>query len=316
MDKSNIKNKDTSLKNFCNTLKSRQKTVFKLFMERVNKPLLSMITDEDFQSVELAIDMRTDLSFASKNSYKSILNNLKEKIHKYTSQNVDSTTNITISWKDLEQCDFRQKNSKGIIVCRNRKAPIRTTELTPETCQLCKRRQKSAKSKAKNDKIILEHADENYFDCTMLCKKQKTCNSVSRNMLDEIIEENCYVSKYPYEWRTREGKYVRLCEFMVFPRGFPHDAKNPYPQCIAKQKDARVQLPKDRIIKNPEICWICYKKRKEERKKAREKRELEQERRIVGKATRGEIVGGATRRKVDWGDSEGLGDSEGFTDYL
>lgn len=128
---------DISLKNFCKTLKSREKTIFKLFMEVVKTPLLRMITDEDFQNTETAIDMRKDLSSASKNSYKSILNNLKERIHKHTSQNVDLATDKIVSWENLKRCPFRQKNSKDITVCRNKNVPINASFLTPQACELC-----------------------------------------------------------------------------------------------------------------------------------------------------------------------------------
>jgi len=139
MGKTNRIYEDISLKDFCNTLKSREKTVFKLFMEVVKTPLLSMTTDEDFQNAETAIDMRGDLSSTSKNSYKSILNNLKERINKYTSQNVDLETDKIVSWENLKKCDFRQKNSKDIIVCRNKNVLINTSFLTPKACELCER---------------------------------------------------------------------------------------------------------------------------------------------------------------------------------
>lgn len=128
---------DISLKDFSKTLKSREKTVFKLFMEVTEEPLLRMLTDLDFENAETAIAMRKDLSSASKNSYKSILNNLKERIHKHTLQNVDLKTDQIVSWENLERCVFRQKNSKDITVCRNKNVLIKTTDLTPETCQLC-----------------------------------------------------------------------------------------------------------------------------------------------------------------------------------
>ena len=96
--------------------------------------------------------------------------------------------------------------------------------------------------------------EEEYFDCHKLCKKERTCTSNAMFDLKEIKALNCYVSKYPYEWTTPDGRDVRVCKFMVFSRGFPHDEENPYPKCVAKQKDIIVQLPRDRIMRNPEIC--------------------------------------------------------------
>lgn len=137
VDQSNIKYEDISLKAFCKTRKGNEKTVFKLFMEVVKKPLLRMLTDEDFQNTETAIDMRTDLSFPSKKSYKSILNNLKERIDKHNLQNVELKTDKIVSWENLKPCPFRQKNSKEVTVCRNKNVPINTSFLTPQACELC-----------------------------------------------------------------------------------------------------------------------------------------------------------------------------------
>lgn len=108
----------------------------------------------------------------------------------------------------------------------------------------------------------------NRFECNKLCRKFRGCVSSTIFELGEVIANNCYISKYPYEWTTPDGRTVRVCKYMIFPNGFSHDAKNPYPKCIAKQKDITIQLPQDRIIRNPEICWICYK----DQKKAKEQK--------------------------------------------
>lgn len=111
--------------------------------------------------------------------------------------------------------------------------------------------------------------DTALFDCHKFCRKFSSCTSRAVNgEVGEIIADQCYVSKYPYEYTTQEGKTVRVCKFMVFPKGFPHDPKNPYPRCIAKQKDIIIQLPKDRIIRDPEQCWTCYMHRKRAREEA------------------------------------------------
>lgn len=106
-------------------------------MEVVKKPLLRTLTEQDFQNTETAIDMRKDLSFSSKNSYKSILSNLKERIHKYTLQNVELKTDETVSWKNLKRCIFREEISKNVMICRNKSPLIKTTHLTPQACKLC-----------------------------------------------------------------------------------------------------------------------------------------------------------------------------------
>ena len=103
------------------------------------------------------------------------------------------------------------------------------------------------------------------FECNELCKKARACTSNAMFELGEIKARNCYVSKYPYEWTTPDGRTVRVCKYMVFPNGFPHDAENPYPKCVAKQKDITIQLPRDRIMRNPELCWVCYKAQKKSR---------------------------------------------------
>ena len=110
------------------------------------------------------------------------------------------------------------------------------------------------------------------FECNKLCKKARTCTSNAMFELGEIKATNCYVSKYPYEWTTPDGRTVKVCKYMVFPNGFPHDAENPYPKCVAKQKDITIQLPRDRIMRNPDVCWICYKAQKKAREEKLAKR--------------------------------------------
>jgi len=133
--------------------------------------------------------------------------------------------------------------------------------------------------------------EENYFNCTKLCKRERTCNRTCRNNLDEIIEEGCYVSKFPYEWTTPQGKTVRVCKMMWFPNGNPNDPEHPYPECVAKQKDIPIQLPKTRLPQDPQLCWTCYMMRK----RARETKQKPSD------PFKGEP-------KVDWGKSGGSPD--------
>lgn len=134
-----------------------------------------------------------------------------------------------------------------------------------------------------------EGEEDDYFPCNLLCRKSRSCNSTSRNIKSEIVETGCYVSIYPYEWTAPDGRLVRVCKFMFFSNNFPHDAEEPYPKCLAKQKDVPIQLAKDHIMRNPQVCWICYKMRKKARATKEEAR----------------IFGRATRSKVNWGASEG-----------
>ena len=98
------------------------------------------------------------------------------------------------------------------------------------------------------------------FDCNKLCKKHETCTSNAMFDSEEIKALNCYISMYPYEYKGN-----RVCKFMFFPEGFPHDPENPYPQCINPKP--LVHMPRDRIIQNPQICWVCYKLQKKAREK-------------------------------------------------
>jgi len=140
------------------------------------------------------------------------------------------------------------------------------------------------------------------FDCHKLCRQFPRCTSRAINAeIGEIIADRCYVSKYPYQWTTREGKTVRVCKFMVFHKGFPDDPKNPYPRCIAKKKDVPFELPKDRIMLEPEQCWICYKTQKRARQEADRIEKIRRDNALY----RGQP-------KVDWGKADGL---PPFSDY-
>ena len=131
---------------------------------------------------------------------------------------------------------------------------------------------------------IEESLDGEKFECNKLCKKARICTSNAMFELGEIKATNCYVSKYPYEWTTPDGRTVKVCKYMVFPNGFPHDAENPYPKCVAKQKDITIQLPRDRIMRNPDVCWICYKAQKKAREEKLAKRVIKPS---YGKSSKG-----------------------------
>ena len=133
---------------------------------------------------------------------------------------------------------------------------------------------------------ISSEDDDDYFDCTKLCRNQRSCNRVGRNSISEIEETGCYITRFPYKYKGR-----RQCEFMTFET-HPSDVKSPFPKCMAKQKEAEIQLPKDRIMRDPDACWTCYTKRREKEMKAR---------------VQAENRWGSTRR-VDWGSSEGSPD--------
>jgi len=130
----------------------------------------------------------------------------------------------------------------------------------------------------------LEAEEDDFFDCMKLCKKGRTCVCSGYEHLEEIKVLNCYVSKYPYEWNTPDGRTVRVCKFMFFSRNFPHDEENPYPTCLNPKP--LVHIPKDRIVRDPQVCWTCYKLQK----KAREEK-------LLRKAMRDEYAG---QPRVNW----------------
>ena len=132
--------------------------------------------------------------------------------------------------------------------------------------------------------------DDDYFNCTKFCKKQRMCNSPSRNILSEIIENGCYVGTYPYKYKGH-----RVCKFMQFET-HENDPEHPFPKCIARQKDLPVQLPKDHIMRDPQFCWKCYKIRKY----AREKKDVDA--RVKAEQRYG------SRSRVNWGKAEGSPD--------
>jgi len=120
-------------------------------------------------------------------------------------------------------------------------------------------------------------ATTNSFPCSLLCRKAKGCLSHSMGVKDEIKRAGCYVSRFPYEWTTPKGEWVRVCPWMSFPSGSPNDVDDPYPTCIAKPKDVSIRQPKDGIMRNPEHCWACFLQRKEKRKAELEERYIKED---------------------------------------
>lgn len=116
----------------------------------------------------------------------------------------------------------------------------------------------------RNDLPLQPVEEEPKFDCNLLCKKARGCTRNTMFYMDEIIAAMCYVSKYPYKYFTKNGKQI-TCAFAYFKNRFPHDPENPFPRCLAKQKDIPIQLPKDRIIRDPQICWTCWKIRQKQK---------------------------------------------------
>jgi len=120
-----------------------------------------------------------------------------------------------------------------------------------------------------------ETLEEERFPCDKLCKRFRSCTRNAVFSKGEIKAQHCYISKFPYEWTTPDGRDVRLCKFMVFESTQPYgDPDHPYPQCIAQQKDVPLQLPRDRIMRNPEICWSCYMMRKKAREEQFNKQQV------------------------------------------
>lgn len=139
-------------------------------------------------------------------------------------------------------------------------------------------------------------AEDIPFPCYKLCRKFRSCTLNAQGELGEILAIHCYESKYPYQYRTLKN-YIRTCPFAYFPNNTPHNAEYPYPQCQARQKDVPFELPKDRLIRNPQLCWECYNDYRHRKRiqKARERRQQEP-REYRGKP------------QVNWGDSEGSPD--------
>jgi hypothetical protein len=140
--------------------------------------------------------------------------------------------------------------------------------------------------------------DDDVFDCRRLCKTFPRCTNNAMNSLGEVLASHCYRTKYPYKWKTPDGKIVSLCPFMVF-RTDSDDPSNPYPQCIAKQTDVPFRLPKNQIITDPQICWNCYKTRKAARKEREKQREQQSQKMMMRRVFQGQP-------RIDWGDSAGV----------
>jgi len=128
-------------------------------------------------------------------------------------------------------------------------------------------------------KIDKDPQPKELFNCRLLCKKWQDCPYGQSSTLNQILDRHCFESRFP----TR-------CKYQLWTSGKPeNDPANPYPKCIAKQKDVPVQLPKDRTIKDYQFCWNCIMIGKKQR-----------EQKLSNKVT-----GGYRGPRVDWGDNEG-----------
>jgi hypothetical protein len=110
--------------------------------------------------------------------------------------------------------------------------------------------------------------EDNFFDCARLCKKFDKCRddmNTSMNMLNEITMQKCYDSTFPFI-NPYNGK--PSCQFQEWKRLYADDSEHPYPKCNALQKDVPFQLPKDRLIRNPNLCWSCILTKSKKRKEA------------------------------------------------
>jgi len=151
-------------------------------------------------------------------------------------------------------------------------------------------------SETSNEKQI-ETPNLNFFNCQKLCKNYDKCRrdmNTSQNMLDEIETAECYETKFPF-FNPYTHKPTCPCQEWT---SHPDDPNNPYPKCNAKQTDVPFQLPKDRIIRNPDLCWTCVMARSKKRKEAYEKKQLKKYIKPYD-PYKGEP-------RVNWGKSEGF----------
>jgi hypothetical protein len=179
-----------------------------------------------------------------------------------------------LSFKDAVQAiirDWKRKTQKSIAQSMDEEPTLNKSSLPT--------------SDAESDEVFSneeEPSENNYFNCNKLCKKARTCTSNAMNDLSEINARTCYTSKFPYYFVPKEGKnagsFIRICKFMKFKRDMSDDPTDPYPECIAKQTDVPIQLPKDRIMNDPQVCWDCYKIQKQKRNEEYQKKQWKQRR--------------------------------------
>jgi hypothetical protein len=147
-------------------------------------------------------------------------------------------------------------------------------EANPERDALIKRLKETATTE--------QFQEDDSFNCQKLCKWFYSCmHDEAKYVRGEIEAIKCYEPKYP-----------NYCPYMSFERTLK-DTHFPCPTCLAKQKDAPLELPKDRIIRDPEFCWRCMKIAKAQR----QVRQQLGEARIVSRATRDQFAG---QPRVDW----------------
>ena len=126
--------------------------------------------------------------------------------------------------------------------------------------------------------------DGDRFPCEILCRKFRGCTSNAMFERDEIEGSHCYRPNYP-----------DFCNYLFWENPYRRrgDPQHPYPKCLDRKPP--IAIPKDRIIRNPQICWQCMKIKKG----MKEQNRLQQ----MAKKTLRDRFGGQPR--VDWGKSEG-----------
>ena len=116
------------------------------------------------------------------------------------------------------------------------------------------------------------------FPCEILCKKFRGCTSNAMFHRDEIEGSNCFRPNYP-----------DFCNYLFWENPYRRrgDPQHPYPKCLDRKPP--IAIPKDRIIRNPQICWRCM--------------EIKKQQKMMKKTLRDDSFKGQPR--IDWGKSEG-----------
>lgn len=129
--------------------------------------------------------------------------------------------------------------------------------------------------------------DGDRFPCEILCRNFRGCTSNAMFDLDEIKARNCFRPNYP-----------DYCNYMLWENPYMRkgDPEHPHPKCLDRKPP--IAIPKDRIIRNPRICWQCMKIKKRLK-----------EQKMMKKALRGDPFAGQPR--IDWGKSDALPDMYG-----
>ena len=138
---------DITLKALCDSAKSNRKTILKELCKLKGESFIAKnLKEKDFTEVEKRIEAM-NISTSSKRSYKWTVKQIRDEVLRDTAiiqkpisqQKTASTTSFEElpSFEKLGKCEFRQTNSRRLIVCRHKNPLIKTDNLTSETCQLC-----------------------------------------------------------------------------------------------------------------------------------------------------------------------------------